>query len=222
MYRASTRQAALDARTAQRRRVQSLLMGAPDPYTSIGERPGRALLAGVGVGVLIAVVLSVITMAGVARQAAKEKEQAAAATRAAAAPPAATARPGTPPVTGAAPAAEGVTRDDSGAVTGGTGGSADGEPVVVAVVVRDGAAACQREATEMDVEPRFTGGLLRSIQVSGFGPGCAGRTGSIRVLGPGDEELAARSFEAVQGLGERVSGWDGLRRDQIDRIVVAV
>jgi hypothetical protein len=217
MYRASTRQAALDARTAQRRRVQSLLMGAPDPYTTIGERPGRALLAGVGVGVLIAVVLSVITMAGVARQTARAKEQAAAATRAAAAPSATTARPAAPPATSATPAAEGVTRDETGAATG-----ADGEPVVVAVVVRDGAAACQREVADMDVEPRFADGILRSIQVSGFGPGCAGRTGSIRVLGPGEDELAARTFDAVPGLGERVSGWDGLQRDQIDRIVVAV
>jgi hypothetical protein len=67
VHRASNRQAELDAQVLRERRIGRRLLAAPETYTALAARPGRAMLGGLVVSAVIALVVSVIGVAGSAR-----------------------------------------------------------------------------------------------------------------------------------------------------------
>jgi hypothetical protein len=77
MHRPSTPQAELDARVLRERRIGQRLIDPPDSYTALGRRPGRALLGGLVVSLVVAMVVAVISVAGAARAAKQRQDQAA-------------------------------------------------------------------------------------------------------------------------------------------------
>ena len=89
-HRPSLRQAELDSRLIRLRDLEHELIAAPETYTTLAARPARALVAGVGFGLLVIVVVAIVSVAGAVR-----RDQAA---RSGAAPPAVTST--LPPVRG--------------------------------------------------------------------------------------------------------------------------
>jgi hypothetical protein len=195
MHRASTRQADLDARILRERRIGRRLLGAPETYTALAERPGRALLGGAVASLVVAVVVAVVAAAGAAGAARTARQVGVPST----------ATP-TPPVT-------------AGGVVAGRGAL----PVVVSVSPE--AAACRAGEAGIEVVPLFTGdGLLGRVELDGFAPGCVGRDVRLSLVGVDGGELASRVF-VLQGGGPRsVSFRDArpLPREALGQVVLAV
>jgi hypothetical protein len=76
MHRPSVRQAELDARVLRERRIGQRLLDMSETYTTLGRRPGRALLGGLVVSLVVAMVVAVISVAGATRAAQQRQEQA--------------------------------------------------------------------------------------------------------------------------------------------------
>jgi len=58
------------------RRIGLRLLAAPETYTALGRRPGRALLGGLVLSLVVAMVVAVISVAGAARASKQRQDQA--------------------------------------------------------------------------------------------------------------------------------------------------
>jgi hypothetical protein len=210
VHRASNRQAELDAQVLRERRIGRRLLAAPETYTALAARPGRAMLGGLVVSAVIALVVSVIGVAGSARAGRQPDARAGArpATTRATAPP--TTVPDRDPGagsggTGSLPAtvsfgpqaeacAAEVRAPDPGE-TGAGGPAAGGTPVGV-------------EDTSIEVVPLFTAEeVLWRVELAGFEPGCFGRDIRVTVLGGGGAELESRPFVVPESRTFSIGGW---------------
>jgi hypothetical protein len=226
MHRASTRQAELDAQILRERRIGRRLIGAPEAYTALGERPGRALLGGIVAGAVIALVVAVVAAAGSARDARQGAGRArtppAAPATAPAVPPGATTAP--PGVGQAAPG--GTAPAQRAAAPGAT--TADGQPqpqLATAVSVGPAAVACRASADEIEVTVLFTeDGVLGRVELTGIPSGCVGREVRVSVLGEGGAELDSRVFVPQEPGSLGVGGWRArpLTRAALRQVVVEI
>jgi hypothetical protein len=198
VYRASQRQAALDAQALRRAKVERLLLGAPEPYTNLGGRPGRALVAGTVLGLVVVLVLGVFAVAAGARAAQQAKQRA-----------------GQAPAT-TAPARQAAHGQASGAVTA--------EPIVATVVAGAGG-SCLDDPAAVSVRPAFAaGGRLDRVELSGLTAACVGRTAELALVGAGGERVAVRRFRVGAPGRLVVRDWSDpvVDRSQVDRVTLAV
>jgi hypothetical protein len=216
MHRPSTRQADLDARVQRERRIGRRLLSAPETYTALAERPGRALLGGTVASLVIAMVVAVVAAAGSARaargpQGGRDRGSRSTPVTTATSPSGPSAAssgasiPGAAAPAGAAAGPESGGKVDSASTGSGQGpgasggGSAGRLPTVVSV--SPSARACRAAADGIDVTPLFSeDGLLRRVELDGLAPGCVGREIRVSVRATDGAELAAQVFE-LQAAG---------------------
>jgi hypothetical protein len=106
MHRPSPLQAELDAQSLRRHDVEQRFIAAPETYTALAGRPGRVLVAGIGVGVVVLALVAVISIAGATR-AARARSQAATEAGRANPPTATTRAPSQQPATAGRAGADG-------------------------------------------------------------------------------------------------------------------
>jgi len=182
MHRASTRQADLDARILRQRRIGRLLLGAPETYTALADRPGRALLGGAVASLVVVMVVGVVAAAGSARTARRADGQArqppGAAALAAATPTT------TPKGTGAGPTTGGGPGTGTGTGTGAGAGGGFGAPGGQDQGVLDhGGQDPEQDPGGQLADGRGSGGLpvVVSVQPSA-GPACLAGEDGIEVV----------------------------------------
>jgi hypothetical protein len=213
VHRASNRQAELDAQVLRERRIGRRLLAAPETYTALAARPGRAMLGGLVVSAVIALVVSVIGVAGSARAGRQPDARAG-------------ARPATTRVT-----APPTTTPDRNAGAG-SGGA---ESLPATVVFGPQAEACEADVrapdpgetgagavraqaqgiaqvgvgdTSIEVVPLFTAEeVLWRVELAGFGPACFGREIRVTALGVGGAELASRPFVLPESGSFSIGRW---------------
>jgi hypothetical protein len=203
MHRPSPLQAELDAQSLRRLDVEQRFIAAPETYTALAGRPGRVLVAGIGVGVVVLALVAVISIAGATRAARARSQAATEAGRA------------TPPTTTRAPSRQPAASGRA---------AADGE-VVTAVFVSDSGGACRQDASSIKVTPVFgADGRLDKVVLEDVEPSCVGSSVTVTLSGADGERLGSRTVVIERSGTVIVDGWEDDSIDLVDtgRVLVTI
>lgn len=212
MHRPSPLQAELDAQSLRRHDVEQRFIAAPETYTVLAGRPGRVLVAGIGVGVVVLALVAVISIAGATR-AARARSQAATEPGRANPPTATTRAPSQQPA-----AAERAGAD--GEVVG--LGLAEPKP---AVFVSDSGRACRQDASSIKVTPVFgADGRLDKVVLEDVEPSCAGSSVTVTLSGADGRRLGSRTVVIERSGTVIADGWEDDSIDLVDtgRVLVTI
>jgi hypothetical protein len=213
MHRPSPLQAELDAQSLRRHDVEQRFIAAPETYTALAGRPGRVLVAGIGVGVVVLALVAVISIAGATRAARARSQAATEAGRAN--PPTATTR---------APSQQPAAAERAGADGGEVVrlGLAEPKP---AVFVSDSGRACRQDRSSIKGTPVFgADGRLDKVVLEDVEPSCVGSSVTVTLSGADGRRLGSRTVVIERSGTVIVDGWEDDSIDLVDtgRVLVTI